>query len=87
MTKENKDLKTLEKIGKTVDHLEETLDKLDGKENKLKEWYEQKKAVHEIKKILSETTDYNEFDPGEYATFMVDYNGFMFPGGLNEPHY
>jgi len=84
MTKEDKDLRALEKIGKTVDHLEDTLDKLDGKESKLKEWYEQKKAVHEIKKILSETTDYADFNPEEYEAFMVDYNGYMYPGEYNQ---
>jgi len=77
MTKEDKDLKALEKIGKTVDHLEDTLDKLDGKESKLKEWYEQKKAVHEIKKILSESINYAGYNSEEYDAFIVEYNDYI----------
>lgn len=87
MTLEEKDHKALEKIAQTVDALDDTLDKLKDEDNKLKVWYEQKKAVHDIKKILSESITYDGYDESEYNAFMGNYNGFMYPDEFNQIIY
>lgn len=48
------EIKTITDIDKEFDKLETTLEKLDDSENKVKSYLEQKKAIHEIKKLLKE---------------------------------
>lgn len=48
------EIKTITDIDKEFDKLEATLEKLDDSENKVKSYLEQKKAIHEIKKLLKE---------------------------------
>lgn len=80
----DKQAEALLKIASTVDKLEDTLKKINETDNKMLTWYEQKKAVHEIKKILSETVTYNDYDESEYLLFMSEYNGFMKTGGYDQ---
>lgn len=80
----DKQAEALLKIAATVDTLEDTLDKIKETDNKILTWYQQKKAVHEIKKILSEAISYNEFDESEYLLFMSEYNSFMKTGGYDQ---
>lgn len=77
MTQESQGREALDKIAKVVDDLEDTLKKLKGSDNKLEAWYEQKRAVHEIKKILSESTDYAGYNSEEYDAFIVEYNDYI----------
>jgi len=77
MTQESQGREALDKIAKVVDDLEDTLKKLKGSDNKLEAWYEQKRAVHEIKKILSEATDYAGYNAEEYDAFIVEYNDYI----------
>lgn len=48
------EIKAITDIDKEFDKLETTLEKLDDSENKVKSYLEQKKAIHEIKKLLKE---------------------------------
>lgn len=48
-----KEQKILNKIGDLIDQLDVTLDKLDeDKDSKVKHFFEQEKAIHEIKQIM-----------------------------------
>lgn len=80
----DKQAEALLQIASTVDKLEDTLEKIKETDNKMLIWYEQKKAVHEIKKILSETITYNDYDESEYLLFMSEYNGFMKTGSYDQ---
>jgi len=77
MTQESQGREALDKIAKVVDDLEDTLKKLKGSDNKLEAWYEQKRAVHEIKKILSESINYAGYNSEEYDAFIVEYNDYI----------
>lgn len=66
----------LQEIAQIVTKLDATLTELKGSDNKLKSWYEQKKAVYEIKKILRDATHYEQFSQEEYNLFLADYKLF-----------
>lgn len=64
---EKKD-RTLDKIAKTVEKLDTQLEKIsietesESKFKNIKMWTEEKRAVHEIKKILHEAGKYDKYD-------------------------
>ncbi|WEV61270.1 hypothetical protein OZX68_03310 [Streptococcaceae bacterium ESL0729] len=63
--------KVLEKISHVLTKLDETVDKYSeleesGKSHRIREWIEEKKAIHEIKKILKEVDKYSDNADREY---------------------
>lgn len=68
---EAKEDKALEKIVATLGKLDNTLSELDGldnddkKKHAIKKWFEEKKAIHEIKKIAHEAGKYENYDENE----------------------
>lgn len=81
---EKKESEVLEKIAKTVEKLDTTLTELDNldedknKKHGIKKWYEEKKAIHEIKHILHEVGKYAKYDEDEMKKidkYFEDYNG------------
>ncbi|WEV45771.1 hypothetical protein OZX60_03305 [Streptococcaceae bacterium ESL0687] len=63
--------KVLDKISRVLTKLDETVDKYseleeDGKSHRIREWIEEKKAIHEIKKILKEVDKYSDNADHEY---------------------
>ncbi|EMF0193719.1 hypothetical protein NYG43_000563, partial [Enterococcus hirae] len=68
---EHKEEKTLDKIIATVNKLDKELDELDTlsenpeKKHNLKKWLVERKAIHEIKKILHEAGKYEKYDEKE----------------------
>jgi DNA-binding transcriptional regulator GbsR (MarR family) len=69
-----KEEKTLKEIGKTIDKLEKYLDEIsEGDQNKhVKMWFAQKKAGHEIKRLLHEINHYEEYEEHELETLSSD---------------
>lgn len=67
---EKKEDKILDKIADEIVKLDATLDKLDESNNRATAWIEQKRAVHEIKKILHEADKYDEYNEGEWMDFI-----------------
>ncbi|EIR3695422.1 hypothetical protein LWX64_002647, partial [Enterococcus faecalis] len=65
---EKKETKIIEKIVATVTNLEQELTKLDdlssdpNKKHHFKKWIAEKKALHEIKKILHEEKKLEKYD-------------------------
>ena len=52
----------------TIDKLDtelEKIDSLDENKHKLKEWFAEKKALHEIKRLLHEIDKYDKYDEKE----------------------
>ena len=76
---ETKKVAALQEIADTVDRLDTILEELKGTDNKLKAWYEQKKAVYEIKKILHDATHYERYNKAEADEFLSEYNSFVRP--------
>ena len=68
---EAKEEKSLDKIVATLSKLDNTLselDTLDGddkKKHEIKKWLEEKKAIHEIKKVAHEAGKYENYDEAE----------------------
>lgn len=67
---------TLDKISKTLQKLDDTLskedsDKIDGKN--VRAWFEERMAVHEVKKSLHEAGKYDKFNQKSYDDFIKDY--------------
>lgn len=76
---EQKEEVIIDKIVKTINKLDATLTSLDGieesgKKHTLKKWYEEKKAMHEIKKILHEAGRYEKYDEKELDQWDEDLN-------------
>lgn len=77
---EKKEDKALEKIANTLNNLDETLAKLDSLENddekthRIKKWFEEKKAIHEIKKIEHEAGKYDNYDEDELEDDIAYFN-------------
>lgn len=68
---EKKEEHVLDKIAKEVVKLEEELTKIDALEDdnkqkhEIKKWYAEKKAMHEIKRILHEAGKYDKYEEKE----------------------
>lgn len=72
-----KEEKAIDKIAATLTKLDDNLAKIDtevdaGKEHSLKCWFEEKKAVHDIKKILHEVDKYDKYDEKELDQINKD---------------
>lgn len=67
---EKKEEKVMEKIIATIEKLDRDLDmideqKSDKKKHHFKKWLEEKKALHEIKRLLNEISKYDKYDEKE----------------------
>lgn len=69
--------KVLDKIADVVKDLDATVADyakltLDGKSHSIKEWIDEKKAIHEIKKVLKEIGKYEDNADGEFEKELSD---------------
>ncbi|OQO55055.1 hypothetical protein BH736_05025 [Enterococcus hirae] len=80
---EHKEEKTLDKIIATVNKLDKELDELDTlsenpeKKHNLKKWLVERKAIHEIKKILHEAGKYEKYDEYELDKEFKEINDLL----------
>lgn len=80
---EHKEEKTLDKIIATVNKLDKELDELDmlsenpEKKHNLKKWLVERKAIHEIKKILHEAGKYEKYDEKELDKEFKEINDLL----------
>ena len=80
---EHKEEKTLDKIIATVNKLDKELDELDTlsenpeKKQNLKKWLVERKAIHEIKKILHEAGKYEKYDEKELDKEFKEINDLL----------
>ncbi|EMF0223292.1 hypothetical protein NSY07_002019 [Enterococcus hirae] len=80
---EHKEEKTLDKIIATVNKLDKELDELDTlsenpeKKHNLKKWLVERKAIHEIKKILHEAGKYEKYDEKELDKEFKEINDLL----------
>ena len=80
---EHKEEKTLDKIIATVNKLDKELDELDTlsenpeKKHNLKKWLVERKAIHEIKKILHEAGKYEKYDQKELDKEFKEINDLL----------
>lgn len=80
---EHKEEKTLDKIIATVNKLDKELDELDTlsenpeKKHNLKKWLVERKAIHEIKKILHEAGKYKKYDEKELDKEFKEINDLL----------
>ncbi|MBS0949504.1 hypothetical protein JK159_03810 [Weissella minor] len=62
-----KEAKVIDNIAKTLEQLDTNLanlesNEMDAKQHSFKEWIEERKAIHEIKHIMSEIGKYAKYD-------------------------
>ncbi|MBE6172028.1 MULTISPECIES: hypothetical protein [Enterococcus] len=80
---EHKEEKTLDKIVATVNKLDKELNELDTlsenpeKKHNLKKWLVERKAIHEIKKILHEADKYEKYDEKELDKEFKEINDLL----------
>lgn len=80
---ENKEEKVLDKIVAAVNKLDKDLNELDTisenpeKSHKLKKWLVERKAIHEIKKILHEAEKYEKYDEKELDNELKEINDLL----------
>ena len=80
---EHKELKTLDIIIATFNKLDKELDELDTlsenpeKKHNLKKWLVERKAIHEIKKILHEAGKYEKYDEKELDKEFKEINDLL----------
>lgn len=80
---EHKEDKTLDKIIATVNKLDKELDELDTlsenpeKKHNLKKWLVERKAIHEIKKVLHEADKYEKYDEKELDKEFKEINDLL----------
>ena len=80
---EHKEEKTLDKIIATVNKLDKELDELDTlsenpeKKHNLKKWLVERKAIHEIKKVLHEADKYEKYDEKELDKEFKEINDLL----------
>ena len=80
---EHKEEKTLDKIIATVNKLDKELDELDTlsenpeKKHNLKKWLVERKAIHEIKKVLHEAGKYEKYDEKELDKEFKEINDLL----------
>ena len=81
---EKKEEQALTSIAKAVEKLDEeltnysALDTDTEKKHELKKWYIEKKAIHEIKKILHEVGKYSKYDEKEMEKIEKYFENFEF---------
>ncbi|STD25237.1 hypothetical protein [Enterococcus mundtii] len=80
---EHKEEKALDKIVATVNKLDKELNELDTlsenpeKKHNLKKWLVERKAIHEIKKILHEADKYEKYDEKELDKEVKEINDIL----------
>ncbi|MGM0109368.1 hypothetical protein [Enterococcus sp. AZ172] len=80
---EHKEEKALDKIVVTVNNLDKELNELDTlsenpeKKHNLKKWLVERKAIHEIKKILHEADKYEKYDEKELDKEFKEINDLL----------
>ncbi|MDV7771320.1 hypothetical protein PSG77_03780 [Enterococcus hirae] len=80
---EHQEEKTLDKIIATVNKLDKELDELDTlsenpeKKHNLKKWLVERKAIHEIKKILHEAGKYEKYNEKELDKEFKEINDLL----------
>lgn len=80
---EHKEDKALDKIVATVNKLDKELNELDTlsenpeKKHNLKKWLVERKAIHEIKKILHEADKYEKYDEKELDKEFKEINDLL----------
>lgn len=80
---EHKEEKTLDKIVATVNKLDKELNELHTlsenpeKKHNLKKWLVERKAIHEIKKILHEADKYEKYDEKELDKEFKEINDLL----------
>ena len=80
---EHKEEKALDKIVTTVNKLDKELNELDTlsenpeKKHNLKKWLVERKAIHEIKKILHEADKYEKYDEKELDKEFKEINDIL----------
>lgn len=82
MSYEKKEEKIVEKIIAAVDKLDNELDEIDAlsedtKKHKMKKWFAEKKALHEIKKILHEEGRYAKYDEKELQKEFEEFDNYL----------
>lgn len=81
---EKKEDKAIEKILHAVDKLDKDLSKIDSlnedvdKKHEMRKWFAEKKAIHEIKKILHEEDKYDKYDEKELEKIETYFSSFDF---------
>lgn len=84
MNYENKKEHLIKDLVKIIDNLDTNLmelGSLDGtgsKKNNLKKWYIEKKAIHEIKKLLHDINKYEKYDEKEMEQVEKEFKNFNF---------
>ena len=80
---EHKEEKALDKIVATVNKLDKELNELDTlsenpeKKHNLKKWLVERKAIHEIKKILHKADKYEKYDEKELDKEFKEINDLL----------
>ncbi|ONN41109.1 hypothetical protein [Enterococcus mundtii] len=80
---EHKEEKAFDKIVATVNKLDKELNELDTlsenpeKKHNLKKWLVERKAIHEIKKILHEADKYEKYDEKELDKEFKEINDLL----------
>lgn len=80
---ENKEEKVVNKIVSVVNKLDKELDELDTlsknpeKKHNLKKWLVERKAIHEIKKVLHEADKYEKYDGKELDKEFKEINDLL----------
>lgn len=73
-----KEAKIVSNISDTLTKLDDTLDALetttaDGKKHTAKVWFEEHKALHEIKHILHEAKKYDKYDEKDFNEHVKEF--------------
>lgn len=71
----NKILAAVEKLDTDLDNLN-SLDEDKDKQHEMKKWFAEKKAMHEIKKILHDEKKYEKYDDKELEQAEKYFNSF-----------
>lgn len=77
---EKKEDKALDEIDKVLNKFDTAVDKEDvdyEEGHKIRGWWERRRAIHDIKKIMHEAGKYDKFDEKEYDQFVKDYDKAM----------
>jgi len=73
----------LNAISKILINLDQTLSEMDSSESPdahrytVRKWYEDKKALHEIKRALYQVGQYSRYDEKELNPFISEYSGLF----------
>ena len=82
---EEKEAKALVKIADVLNKLDSNLEELDSlnedaKKHSMRKWLVEKKAMHEIKKIVHEAGKYEKYDEKELQKAPFRFCGFFYRG-------